>query len=256
MFGFYVGFEFGEVLTAVSALLTLAVFVFHRRRVGRGVLRVYFLSSLVLLPAYLNLGLFLRAGELLSPVGVFDMWFRHAVFYLGQLFFFLFVMRLFALQLEKANARTVPKAFARIMTVAYLALLLLPHRAHATHSVNLFDPGPTPYGVLLFLTDQGIQHLLAVLFFFVTAAVIRAQSLYAGLGPVKRVLNAFMLANACFILLHLWEYFTESLHLFPLTPETLGAAIEYAFQFGGILLMHRAAAGLGRARLVGVSAKS
>ena len=238
---------------------TAALFVYAWRRLAFAPsLRWKFLLALLGLTAYSNLQAFLMPDELLTPFGVFDMWFRHACFYAGQLFFFIFLNRIIFWASED---RTKAKRHEKIAVVAFLFLATLewfsPHPAMAHHTVSLLVGDLTPYRVLLYLTDQGIQHIVAILFFILSLAILRSESLYAELLPSylerRRVIMPFLAANTYFILLHVWEFLFESRHLFPFIPDEAGDYVEYAFFFAGMTFLAFAVRRLARSRSVFVS---
>lgn len=230
--------ELDLVLAALSYALWLAVLILTAPSAIRTLTGRYFLLALFCLPLYVQLEPIFHAEELLTSYGMFDMWFRHAVFYLGQVFFFLFVFRL----LSKDGIPTARRAkkIGKAVVAAYALFLLLPTAARAAHEIDLFTLDPTPYNILLFLTDQGLQHVLAVLFFFFTIAIIRTQGLYRGYEAVKSVVYAFFVANCFFILLHIWEYAVETQHLLPWLDDEAGEGVEFGIQYVGLILFYLA----------------
>lgn len=225
---------------AVAATLALAVYAWRALR-GTPAQRGWFLAALIGLTGYQTLQLFLHPDGLLTGYGVFDIWFRHLCFYAGQYGLFVFINRIIFHGLKD---RTVPRRNERVALAAVLLLCALqlaaPHAAHAHHEVTLLTGEITPYRVLLYLTDQGLQHIIAVIFFLVSLAVLRSQSLYAELQPGTRargrLILPFLIGNAGFISLHVWEFLIESRHLFPSMQGDAGEMVEYAFLFFGLIL--------------------
>lgn len=228
MITFNVGLELEQLLILGSVVLWAIFFFLSLRRQCPA--KAYYLLALGLLPAYLNWKLFLDPEGLLTPLGLFDMWFRHLFFYSGQLFFFLFVLNLFNIKIGRIQKT--------LMVLAYLFLLILPTAARAFHSVNILEIPATPYNLLLFLTDQGVQHILAIIFFFLTIAIVRTKSMYPGLGALNPFMIWLFIANGFFILIHIWEYLAESLHFFGFLSHDLVESIEFVFQYAGLLLLY------------------
>ncbi len=239
MFTLDIGTEPAQIALMVSLLLSLALVLVFARSLWSSKIGCWFLFACLLLPAYKNLEFFRMEPELLTPAGMTDMWVRHIVFYLGQLFFFLFIFRLLAAQTPLGKPKRA-KVAAGVLVAAYVAFLLVPTAARAIGTVDIFELPPTPYNILLFATDQGIQHLLAVLFFFLQIAIIRTQQLYVGNDRLKNFVNFCFLANALFILLHVWEYLFETLGLFPFVSDEGGEFGEFLCQLGGVALLFAA----------------
>jgi hypothetical protein len=225
---------------AIATTLALAAYAWRALR-GMSAQRGWFLAALIGLTAYENLQLFLHPPILLSPAGVFAIWFRHVFFYAGQLCFFVFINRII---FQGFKDRTIPRRNERAAFLAFLLLSLLqlamPHAAHAHHEVSLLTGELTPYHFLLYLTDQGLQHLIAIVFFLVSLAVLRSQNLYAQLQPGMpqrgRLIMPFLLGNVGFIAMHVWEFLVESRHLFASMQGGAGEMVEYAFFFFGLSL--------------------
>lgn len=237
MFSLQIGTEPAQLLLMASLALWLALLVklwrpLYASKTGR-----WFLLAFMLLPAYKHLQFFRAEPDLLTGAGMTDMWGRHLAFYLGQLFFFLFIFGLMAKYTPAGKPRKA-KVAAGLLTAAYVAFLLVPTAARAVGSVDIFALPPTPYNVLLFATDEGIQHLLAILFFFLQIAIVRTQQLYSGNDELKSFVNFCFLANACFIMLHIWEYCFETLGLIPFVSDDAGEAFELVFQFAGLALLY------------------
>jgi hypothetical protein len=232
-------FELEHLLMAGSYLLWLFALWFgwkKSNKVERRLRRFLFLA-LLCLPLYVHLEPILAAGELLTPYGLFDIWIRHAAFYLGQLFFFLFIFHFVSLTVHRPGAKRAAKVMSALSIVFFLSLIALTPATHAAHTVDIFEIEQTPYNVLLFITDQGVQHILAILFFFLTIAAIRTQSLYVGRESMKQLLYGFFLANSFFIAIHVWEYMAESQHLFPSLEHEVVELIEFGLQYVALALM-------------------
>src|SRR5687768_3527457 len=149
--------ELEEIFEYAGLIATLAVAAYAWRSLrGTPALRVRFLAALLGLTAYLNLKLILHGEELLTPFGVFDIWFRHLFFYAGQYCFFIFVNRVIfhRPQDQKASRRREGAALLVLLLLSGLQLAS-PHGAHASHEVSLLAGDLTPYRFLLYLTDQG-----------------------------------------------------------------------------------------------------
>lgn len=239
MFTLNIGTDIEQIVTLASVVLSIGLTVFAWKKVSKPHPQTFFRLAVILLPMYVNLKLFFAADTLLSPAGMFDIWFRHIFFYIGQWCFFQFVLKWFSAHLDATQAKTT-NAVRHFGTLLFLAFLLMPHMAHASHTVKIFELPLTPYNVLLFVTDQGLQHILAILFFFFTIAITRTQAQYAGLQPLKRVLYAFFVANGFFIMTHVWEYLFESQHLFSFVDYGAGEIFEGVLQFLALFLFYRA----------------
>jgi hypothetical protein len=224
----------------LAATLGLAVYGWRALR-GTSSLRGWFLAALLGLTAYQNLAMLLHPMEEFSPYGIFDAWFRHLCFYLGQLCFFIFVNRII---FYRSADRSAPRRNERGALLAFLLLaglqLAAPHQAHAHHEITLLTGELTPYRFLQYLTAQGAQHILAIIGFLVSLAVLRSQGVYAQLRPEApkraRLIAPFLIGNASFIMLHVWEFLAESRHLFASLPESAVESIEYAFVFFGLAM--------------------
>lgn len=238
MFELNIGTEPEQLLLMGSLVLWTILFLMLVRPLSKTTTGRLFLFAFALLPSYSHLTLFFETEDMLSPAGVFDMWFRHVFFYLGQLFFFLFIFRLLGdgTDARPPRGHTGSKRAAGTV-LGLLLLLLLPSRAEAHHMVDIFALPLTPYNVMLFLTDQGVPHLLVILFFFLKIAIVRTQQLYKGNEAAKQLVYFAFFADVWFIFLHIWEYLTESLHLFSSYVSTYGEPTEYLFQYTGIILL-------------------
>jgi len=237
--------ELEDILSYAGLAATLGVAIYAWRALrGTASLRGWFLASLIGLTGYQNLAPALHPAEFLSPQGIFDTWLRHAVFYAGQFCFFVFVNRvIFYRSTDRAaRGRREGAALAALLFLSVLQLAA-PHGAHAHHEVSLLSGEVTPYRVLLYLSDQGLQHIVAIVFFIISLAVLRSQSLYAQLRPEApqraRFIAPFLAGNAAFISLHIWEFLAESRHLFASLPEDLIESCEYGFFFIGLILLCR-----------------
>jgi len=233
MFTLNIGTELEDVLTIISVVASIVVTVYCWRKVTDRRLRALYLGALILLPSYTNWKLFVADGAEMTMAHVYEQWFKHVFFYSGQLCFFLFIVRYFEGGLPR-EFRGKNKVFAALMTVGYLFLLCNPHSAHAAREMRLSDMQMTFPSIMLYLTDQGMQHVLALLFFFLAIAFVRAHALYSDAGPRTKVIKLFFLANFFFILLHIWEYAVETQHLLPYLSDDIKESIEFIWQYAGL----------------------
>lgn len=236
MFTLNIGFEFEQILLLISLLMWAVILVASRKALVRDA-RLPFLLTLIFLPSYLHWKFFIESDYVLATFGVFDIWFRHLSFYIGQFFFFLFVTKLLLHHVESAERAGVKKTLTRMLALFGALFLAAPSVAHAIHTVNIFSIPKTPYNILLYLTDQGVQHILVAVFFLINVAIVRAQALYAEMGRVRRAIFFLFAGNACFLFLHMWEYITESLHLLSI-PHELVESIEWIFQYAGMIMLY------------------
>lgn len=234
MFTLNIGTELEQVLTLISVVISVALLAFAWNKLAASPLKLYFLLALGFLPLYLNLKLFLEADHLLSPAGVFDIWFRHFFFYVGQLCFFAFVSKIFTESESGAGARAA-KLVVSVLAALYAGLLIFPQAVLAFHTVNIFQIPKTPYNIILFLTDEGVQHIVAILSFFIILSIARIQTSNTEFAQFRKVTLQLLFANGFFVLVHFWEYLAESLHFFQFLTDEFVEGVEYMLQFSGLV---------------------
>ncbi len=227
--------DFGDYLVFISIIATLGIFLYMRKVLPESRYKKTFLWLFPLLAAYTNWKLFLHPDDMLSNFGIFDMWFRHAFFYTGQWFLLVFFALLFeSVAADSSNARSRSDYFR--VFLPGLLLILIPTVIITLAVMNLKDVAFTLYNFIYFVTDYGIQHILALLFFFSTMAYVRSFALYPEYRTVKNFLQWFAAANFFFIMLHLFEYTSETLHLFPWLSDATGENLEAVFQYAALFL--------------------
>jgi hypothetical protein len=222
-------------------------------------LRLWFIVFLLGATSYKNLEPFIHPEELLTPYGVFGIWFRHAVFYAGQFGFFVLINRVIFAGLRPSDPVRRASRLPLALLVIGAAVGLLPHPTHAYHTVDLLAVGVTPYTFMLYLTDQGVQHVIAVVFFLLALGVLYSQSLYPALhlpaAVRRRIITPLATANLCFIAVHVWEFLLESRHVWPTVSEELIEMGEFVFILPGLALLLAGAAIIGRSK-VALAAKA
>src|SRR3989338_9269952 len=138
MFTLNIGFEFEQILLLISLLMWMVILV-ASRQAPVGEARLPFFLVLVFLPSYLHWKFFIESDYLLTAFGVFDIWFRHLSFYIGQFFFFLFVTKLLLHHVEGPERAGVKKTLTRMLALFGALFLAAPSVAHAIHTVNIFS---------------------------------------------------------------------------------------------------------------------
>lgn len=233
----YLSVNLELVLLYISLFLSIIFLIFALRAARNTPGLIYFFLAFIFLPSYLNLKFFFGPIGFFKISGVIDSWLRHPPFYFGQLFFFLFVMSLVSLRLEEVEKKKV-RLFIFLISLLYAVFLIFPSFVFGYHGVNILNKPIAFFNMLLFLEDQGVQHILALLFFLLTFAIVRLKPFYAGLEPFIKVASWFFIANTCFIIIHFLEYSLESLHLLPFLFSDLGEIIKFTFQYFGIIFLY------------------
>ena len=223
----------GDVLIIVNACVSFFLALIVLRAKTDWPMKMYLMLLILFLPMYKNLEFFSHPAEMLSPEGIHDMWVRHIAFYIAQLFLFLFIVRIFDRTLEKEISTTHTKMPIAIMSgglgVFFVIIMLFTYEL-----LKLSNLPFTLHNINYFLTEHGIQHIVVLVFFFFSLATIRTYSLYPSYAPIRNFLVPLVLASGCFVSLHVFEYFNETLHLFPLVTNALGEDIEFIFQYVGL----------------------
>jgi hypothetical protein len=233
------------LLVVISIVLSLFLFFYSKSSLHRSVYSRYFLWITFLLPSYINLKILMHPEEILSPIGIFDMWFRHLSFYLGQWFIVLFLAVFFENYISDDKGPSVKPNNTKFI-LPTLFFIIVPTVIVSLAWMNINSTPITPTSFMYFITERGVQHILALLFFFSTAAYVRTLSLYPRYAAVKNFFNWFFLANMFFIFLHIFEYTQETLHLFPSISDEAGENAEAFIQYTAILLLIFSATKLSR----------
>lgn len=230
--------SFDNVLIVIGIIALLVVLIFIWRGQMETLLKKDLVISLILLSSYKNLELFLHPSVMLSPYGIFDMWFRHFFFYLGQAYIFIFITHLFylitkreGLELSLNNFKVSYKNIVIGSFTLFFVFFIIIYQ-----SLKISEIPPTLYNVTYFITERGITHIMALIFFFLTIAVIRTYSLHSSYKIVSNFLKWFFVANSFFIFLHVFEYLKETLGFFPSITDRAGENIEIFFQYTAFII--------------------
>lgn len=167
--------------------------------------RSQIMFSLMLIFFLLSTVLFGTDDDLL-----FD-WLKHLLFFVGQLCFLLFLADVIKRYFQ--NNQDVPVQSGGV-----------------TLSINI-----GVLGWLMFLTDQGIHHLLTVTFFLLITSYLRAQYVFIKSVSFKNTLNTFMLAAGALTMIHFGEFLVESQKLLPLLDGGPIEIIEFIGFYLGLL---------------------
>lgn len=154
------------------------------------------------------------------PIPLWGTWIKHGIFYVGQLFFFLFIRRVIAVYNPTPQEIDAPSSQQPFSTLAVVA------GAQAATSTST-----TSVNWMQYLTQQGMQHILGLPIFFMIASLIRVQYAFIASALLKSVLNKMLLAAFCLTMLHVTEFTIESQHWFPLAPEVGQERIEHLWHF-------------------------
>jgi hypothetical protein len=171
----------------------------YRMKVFLSVSLVFFLSSMLFF-----------GGE-----GALWEWVKHVFFYAGQIFFYFFIRDTIRAHLKTKNTD-------------------LPH-LRAGFALPVFFQDWKKLAV--YVTEQGIQHFLAVPIYFAVSSIIYAQKSLIASSNVRKTLRFFEFAMLSFVMIHVGEFFVETHGLFPVLEGDPIEGVEFFWYFLSMFLI-------------------
>ncbi len=125
------------------------------------------------------------------PEGRINDWLKHIPFFIGQFLFYLWLESIFG---KSAQNQSQTQGMAQVVA--------LPATGSFTEWFN-------------FLTDHGIQHIIALPFYMLIMAAISVRFSYIQSTPFRSTLNLLMLAALSLTMIHIGEFVVESQNWLP-----------------------------------------
>lgn len=162
---------------------------------------------------------FFSSTILFFPEGRINDWIKHVPFFIGQLFLYYFLSSLLTKYTHAETAPSTPRP-----TVP---------ASGAPFSVGALAATDDWFN---FLTDQGLQHFLAVPLFFVIVTNIRLHYPQIRSALFRSILNLSLLAGASLTMIHLGEFIVESQHLLSFLEGDPIEIIEFLWYYAACVL--------------------
>lgn len=201
------------LLKFISGILTFLLLFFSWRLTIDKKAKVLF--SLMLL-------FFLLSVILFFPEGYISDWLKHIPFFIGQLLFCIFLWHCinhFMIDKDQSPAQgSVAQYVAGLGAGSYKIVE---------------DTSSDWFG---FITQQGVQHIIALPFLFLIISLIRVQYNFISSHQNKSILNMFLAAGVCLTIIHIGEFVVESQNWIPaLEGETI-EIIEFMWYYSALFL--------------------
>ncbi len=163
------------IYKVISFILTVAVIVWGVKKLEAGRGRTIFCAMLIF---------FFLSTMLFFPEGRVNDWLKHLPFFIGQLLFYFWLVSIFG---KSSQPKTKGTAHA----------VAVPATGGFTEWFN-------------YLTDQGLQHIIALPFLILIIAVVRVRYAYIQSSYLKSTLNLLLLAAGFLTMIHVGEFVVES----------------------------------------------
>lgn len=196
------------VVRVLDGLISLGLMYYAYRLFGRTPKTVYF--------AVFMIGTYLTIAGIFDDEAISGTWIRHLIFYASQLFFYFFISNLIA----QETSGNLPHNHSTSAQPVVMAMFM--------SSADLNPTSLKGWGV--FMTNQGLQHILTAPLFFVIVAKIRMMSMALTSKNAKTAiyllaLSFFFVNLGLLISIHIQEFLVESQRLIPL-PEDISELME------------------------------
>ena len=210
------------VLKTVGFLLTLGICIWGWKTLGNKRMRMLFCAMLAS---------FLLSAVLFSNDNVLGTWLKHALFYIGQFFFYLFMVALITDHNKSSGDAFETSAPKNPFTNGGRGALT------AAGMTSMTDSG-TGYWID-FITDQGMQHMLTLPLLLFVIMAIEIRYIFVTSKAFRSVVNAFMLAAAALMTVHLMEFIVESQGLMPFLEGDPIEILEFGWYYLGLFFFAR-----------------
>lgn len=204
------------ILKIVAFLLTFSLIIFGWLKLQDKKLKLFFTAILVFF--FLSIIFFFPLShESLE-------WYKHLLFYIGQIFFYLFSRRVIAMNFsfqEKNASKPISEKLDEFLPSSS-KIFCVTASAASNGSAASTTALSQWFG---FLIDQGLLHVLTMPLFLLTTVFIRVRYIYFESEILKHILNFFMLAAGTFVMIHVSEFIVESQKLIPVI-DPFGEFIE------------------------------
>ncbi len=210
------------VLKTISFFLTLGTCLWCWRRIENKRIKVLFCTMLVF---------FFLSTVLFASENIVDTWLKHILFYAGQFFFYLFIVALIA-NYDKSTGETHEASFPKNPFTNKGRKTLV-----AMGVTNMTNSGIKDW--VDFITDQGIQHMLALPLLLLIIATIEMRYIFIATNAFRSVMNTFMLAASALMSIHLMEFIVESQKFVPFLDGDINEIVEFAWYYLGLFFFIR-----------------
>ncbi len=205
------------VLKTISFLATLGVIIYGWKIMSTRSIRALFAAMLVF---------FFLSTILFAKDSMLDTWLKHIVFFIGQFLFYIFLTAVIAFHTKKSAGAsswgTGEKSF-----LAGMAGIPLAMQSEAMDWIE-------------FITDQGVQHILALPLFFLIIATIELRYFFITSPAFRSLLNMFMFAAGSLVMIHAMEFIVESQGFIPALEGDPIEIMEFGWFYLGLFFFARA----------------
>lgn len=210
------------ILKTINFLFTLAICLWSWKKLGNKRVRLLFCFML----AFFFLSTVLFGADSLS-----DTWLKHILFYIGQFFFYLFVVALIAGYDKSSNDAFDVSTAKNPFTGDGRGALAV------AGMTSMTDSGVGDW--IDFITDQGIQHMLTLPLLLLIITTVEIRYVFVTSKAFRSVLNTFMFAAAALMTIHLMEFIVESQKLIPFLDGDLNEVLEFIWYYFGLFFFVR-----------------
>lgn len=200
--------EILDILTILSIITTLALVYYAWKKLASNTLRAYFIIMIV----FFILPMVMPFGETRT-----DTWMKHLLFYNGQFSLYMYLTHLIKSFKPASSENTPTKPPPSIAVAALIS-------TQGTESWYNF------------LTDQGLEHFLALPLLFLIVTVIHIQYQYITDQAFKTVLNLCIAACTTLVMIHVGEFVVESQHILPFMEGDPVEITEFIWYFVALIL--------------------
>lgn len=210
------------ILKTISFLLTLGICLWSWKKLGKGRMRMLFC---------IMLAFFFLSMVPLSANNILDTWLKHIMFYIGQFFFYLFVVALIAGYDKSSNNAFETSTPKNPFTGGKGGVVAVAGMTSMTY-----------LGVrewIEFITDQGIQHILTLPLLLLIITTIEIRYIFVTSKTFRSMLNTFVLAATSLMAIHFMEFIVESQELIPLLDGNPSEILEFGLYYLGLFFFIR-----------------
>lgn len=204
-----------------SFLLTFGTCIWGWKRIKDNQVRILFCIMLLF---------FFLSTILFAHESLLDTWIKHILFYIGQFFFYLFIVSLISYY-EKPTSNQHTSLFSKNLFSTKDKSLV------ALGVTSMTNSGIKDW--IDFITDQGIQHMLALPLLLLIITTIEMKYIFLKSNALRAALNTFMFAAAALMLIHLMEFIVESQKLLSFLDGDINEILEFCWYFLGLFFFVR-----------------
>lgn len=197
------------IFKIISLLLSILVILYSLRTISKTKVRILFI---------IMIASFFLSTILFFPEGRINDWMKHLPFYVGQLFFYFFLSSLLSEYTPPNNSVPSPKPIVPTTQIA----------------ASFIGSGIDEW--FNFLTDQGLQHFLAVPLFLLVMMNIQIHFPSIKDAIFRRILTIFLIAGTCLTMIHLGEFIVEAQDWMPFLEGNPIEIIEFIWYYSAVIL--------------------